>query len=389
MIAQQGTLEISRSRLAHNLRLLRGRVGQAKICATIKADAYGHGVDLLADLLREEGLEWACVYSLQEALDLARFCPFKLLVLAPLVLYEAAPNMIQHVLDLGGMGGGGDGTKWETGVRFNITDAPTARFLSQSVITVDKSRCWPVHVQVDAGLTRMGTGPGEVGELIALINELPGLQLEGIFAHLSHGDVPGHATVAQQLAVLHRVADPVKKAQPGVLVHMQNSAGALHLGDAGLDLVRIGIALYGLQPSTAEPIPGLQPIARVTAPVLAIHERPAGTGVGYGHSFVTQRPSRLAIVPVGYADGYPRQLSNRSVAQIRGQDMPVVGRVSMDQIIVDVTDLPPIAVGEEATVISWDPAKKNCLDQMADAIGTIGYELATHLGGRLRRVVAE
>jgi len=378
MIPQHGSVEISRSRLAHNLRLVRSRVGNAAVCATIKANAYGHGVDLVADLLRAQGVQWACVYSLQEALDLARFCPLKLLVLSPLVLRQPSPQLLRQILEWGGA---------ET--RFTITDARTARCLSDSLAAADKPRHWPVHVQVDAGLTRMGAQPGEVAELVKLINGLPGLRLEGLFAHLSHGDVPGHETVERQLAVFHGAADPVKRAQPDVLLHLQNSGGALHVGDAGLDLVRIGIALYGLQPSTLEPIAGLRPIARVTAPVLAIHERPAGTGVGYGHTFVTTRASRMGVVPMGYADGYPRVLSNRCVAQVRGRDVPVVGRVSMDQIIVDLTDVQGAAAGDEVTVISWDADKENCLDRMADIAGTIGYELATHLGGRLKRMVVE
>lgn len=400
MIAQQGTLEISRGRLRHNLELLRRRTGRARLCATIKADAYGHGVQLVADLLRDEKLEWACVYSLIEALELARFCPFKLLVLAPLVLGAPAPGMIRHVVEMGGApdvagmaqrlgsGEGGGG-----GVRFNVTDAATARHLSASI--ADPVYRWPVHMQVDAGLTRNGAVPAEAVELAALIDALPGLRLEGVFAHFSHGDVPGHATVEAQLAALREVAAPLKQQHPDLLVHLQNSAGALHLGDAGLDMVRVGIALYGLQPSTDEPIPGLLPIARVVAPVLAVHDRPAGVGVGYGHTFVTRRPSRIAVVPVGYADGYPRQLSNRCVAQVRGQDVPVVGRVSMDQIILDLSDLPEAAAigpGEGVTVIAWEVGKANSLDAMADAVGTIGYELATHLtggGGRLRQLVVD
>lgn len=378
MIAQHGTVELSRSRLAHNLELVRQRVKGTAICATIKANAYGHGVELVGQMLHEQGVKWGCVYSLQEAMDLARFCPLKLLVLSPLVMREASAALLQRVLEWGG----GD-------VRLTITDERTARFLSESVTAVDGARQWRVHVQVDAGLTRVGVEPGKLGGLVELIERLPGLALEGVFAHFSHGDVPGHQTVERQLTVFHGAVDPVKKSRPEVMLHLQNSGGALHLGYAGLDMVRVGIALYGLQPSTEEPIAGLQPMARVKAPMLAIHDRPAGTGVGYGHTFVTKRASRLAVVPVGYADGYPRQLSNQCVAQVRGRDVPVVGRVSMDQIMVDVTDIPRAEVGEEVTVIAWEPEKANCLDRMADAMQTIGYELATHLGGRLKRVAVE
>ena len=189
---------------------------------------------------------------------------------------------------------------------------------------------------------------------------------------------------------------PLKQKFPHLIFHLQNSGGSWHTDTANLDLVRIGIALYGLQPSTAHPIPGLLPIAQLTAPILALHDRPPNTGVGYGHTYTTTRPSRLAVVPVGYADGYPRQLSNtkNAIAQIRDIDVPVVGRVSMDQIILDITDLPTEGdlapqLGDIVTVISSNPTKRNSVVSMAHAIGTIGYELATHFGPRLRRVIVD
>jgi alanine racemase len=274
----------------------------------------------------------------------------------------------------------------------NVTDKGTALRLAKALEAAGAGDPVNVHVQVDAGLTRVGVEPWEAEELVDLVASLPHLRLEGVFAHFSHGDVPRHDTVGEQMRVLHSVADPIRKRYPGLMVHLQNSGGAWHVADSALNMVRVGIALYGLQPSTSDRVEGLLPIARVKAPILAIHERPAGTGVGYGHTFVTRRASRLAIVPVGYADGYPRAMTNRAVAQVGGVDAPVVGRVSMDQIIVDVTDVPSARVGDVVTVVSWDVGKRNSLDAMADAIGTIGYELATHLGaggGRLERVIVE
>lgn len=378
MIHQFGTLEISATRLRHNISLLRERAGRAKLCATIKANAYGHGTALVGSLLLREGVKWACVYSLPEAAELADLPWEGVLVLSPVVLTEDIDAAT--AAELAQAAGGS--------TRLNVTDAESARRLSAFARNwADKPLA--IHVQVDAGLTRVGVEPREVGEFVDFVAGLPGLRLEGLFAHFSHGDAPGHNAVTQQLATFHAVANPLKQRYPQLMLHVQNSGGAWHLGDAGLDMVRVGIALYGLQPSTDSPIAELQPIARVTAPVLAVHERPTGTGVGYGHTFVTRRPSRLAIVPVGYADGYPRSLSNRGVAQIRGVDVPVVGRVSMDQIILDVTELRDVRPGEKVTVISWDPTKPNALDKMADTVGTIGYELATHWGGRLKRVIVD
>ena len=273
-------------------------------------------------------------------------------------------------------GGGGQ-------VRVNITDKGTAVRLAKAIEVAGIETAVNVHVQVDAGLTRVGVEPREAEELVEVIAGLRQLRLEGVFAHFSHGDVPGHDTVGEQLRVLHSVADPIRERYPRLMVHLQNSGGVWHVedaGGAGLNMVRGGIALAGLQPSTSDRVEGLLPIARVTAPILAIHERPAGTGVGYGHTFITRRASRLAVVPVGYAEGYPRGMTNRAVAQVRGEDVAVVGRVSMDQIIVDVTDVVGAGVGDTVTVVSWDVGRANSLDAMADAVGTIGYELATHLG---------
>lgn len=377
MIEQHGTLEISASRVRHNVETIRGRLGKGTaLCATIKADAYSHGLPQMAPLLIDAGIQWAATYSLAEALVLAGW-EFNVLALAPLVLAPGKDFLSREAL----------GEMVEKRIRLNVTDLDSALRLSFLADQFLRGARLPIHVQVDTGLTRIGVAPGEAAALARQIGKFPGLRLEGLFSHFSHGDVPGDSTVPAQLSILRNIAAALREEHPKLMVHMQNSGGAAHLGDAGLDMVRIGIALYGLQPSTANPIANLLPVARVTAPVLAIHERPAGTGVGYGHTFCTKRESRLAVVPVGYADGYPRQLSNRGVAQVREREVQVVGRVSMDQIILDVTDVPGVCPGDRVTVISWNPGAANGLDRMADAIGTIGYELATHLGPRLCRTV--
>jgi alanine racemase len=381
MIPQHGTLEISRSRLRHNIDLLRGRLGRhTQLCATLKANAYGHGRALLAGVLRDAGVHWAAVYSLDEALEIAPLPWLGILVLAPFVVNDANSLTAETLEKLRGQ------------VRINITDAESALQLSAALARAGIEQPLNVHIQVDTGLTRSGAAPESVADLAETVAGLPALNLEGIFAHFSHADSPGHETIESQARLLQQIGEKMRQKYPQLMVHVQNSAAAWNLSARGFDLARIGIALYGLQPSTAHPIADLQPIARLTAPILMVHETAANVGVGYGHTFVTKRPSRLAIVPVGYAEGYPRALSNRCVAQVGdvgGVDVPVVGRVSMDQVILDVTDV-PAAIGDRVTLISWDPAKPNCIDRMADATGTIGYEIATHFGsggGRLERVL--
>ena len=417
MIAQQGSLLLSAARLRHNLALYRDRVGGG-ICATIKANAYGHGLAQVLPILQEAGVEWCCVYSLPEALEIAALAakilprPLNILALAPLVLTPETPVDPELLAQLVTAAPG------VSSIRITLTDLTSALLLADRLQALHAARPVPVHVQIDTGLTRAGVATAEAPALLAAVEARPELCLEGIYSHFSHGDEPGHATVGRQVERLWAIAAPVKTRRPELLVHVQNSGGAWHVSGQpestptqrpanhsefsiqnsaftpypAFSLARVGIGLYGLQPSTADPIPGLLPIARVVAPILAIHERPAGVGVGYGHTFTTCRASRLAIVPVGYADGYPRALSNRGIVQVRGGggvegEAPVVGRVSMDQIVVDVTDLSWAKVGQEVTVISDDPAAPNSLDHIADSLGTIGYELATHWGGRLKRRV--
>lgn len=397
MIAQHGELLISAQRLAANVRRFRararngaapsqGKESGAEICATLKANAYGHGVTELARLLRREEVRWACVYSLPEARVITEVCPdMRVLVLSPVVYagVEAAGDI--HRGDWSILAG------YNEQVRLTLTDAPSAQRLARALAASEFKLPAAVHVQVDTGLTRAGVALGDAVSLIAAIEQLKELRLEGIYSHFSHGDEPGHATVAAQIERLWSIAGPVKQRRPDVLVHLQNSGGAWHVGGAGrrLDLMRVGIGLYGLQPSMQDPIADLEPVARLVAPILTIHERPAGVGVGYGHTFVTRRSSRLAIVPVGYGDGYPRAMSNRGIVQVRGVTAPVVGRVSMDQIVVDVTEIASAAVGDEVTVISDRPGDANSMDQIAEACGTIGYEIATGIGTRVSRRVVD
>ncbi|MCL2646579.1 MAG: alanine racemase [Phycisphaerales bacterium] len=384
MIEQQGRLEISQTRVLHNVQAVRTKLGRdIQICATVKANAYGHGLREMVQILRTIGVNWLAVYSLDEVLpDLMH--DMAVLVLAPLVIGTATvrerwDTCISHLRSLM--------SSVPTHVRINITDEASAHALLQ---TAQNGNPINIHMQVDTGLTRGGVALEKAIALADLLAQSPSLKLEGIFSHFSHGDEAGHATIPLQMQRLQKIAAQLKPRHPNLLVHLQNSGGVWNAQDESLpqlNMARAGIALYGLQPNLAAPIPNLLPIAKLIAPILAIHDRPPGTGVGYGHAFITTRPSRLAIVPVGYADGYPRALSNRGIVQIHNTDAPIVGRVSMDQIIIDITHLPDTQIGDDVTVITWDPTKPNCIDRIAAATETIGYEIATGLGPRLRRVV--
>ena len=381
MLEQSGTLRISHLRLNHNVSLFRHRCPPStRLCATVKANAYGHGVAEITPLLIDAGMDWFCVYSLAEARNLASHAGGKpILILAPIVIpqkdtaHNSSPEELVELLH-------------NDTIRYTITDEHSACQFSQLVQSLHPPHPVNVHIQVDTGLTRQGVALKTAESLVRSVLGQGVLRLEGLFTHLSHGDSPNHAASSKQLSLFENLRDRVKELQPTVLFHAQNSGGAWHWPDIKLDMVRLGIGLYGLQPSVAEPISDLQPIASLHAPITALHDRPAGTGVGYGHTHILERKSRLAIVPVGYADGYPRALSNTAMAEVNGTLVPVVGRVSMDQTILDVTEA-TASIGQNVTLISANPASPLAMDKLATICNTIGYELATGLGRRLSRVV--
>ncbi|HTV49281.1 MAG TPA: alanine racemase [Phycisphaerae bacterium] len=378
MIPQSGELRISTQRLGHNIAAFRKRLPQnVKISAIVKANAYGHSLAAMTPLFKDAGVDWLCVYSLEEAGELLGLnSQLPILVLAPLATrgapFEFSAAQLR-VLE-------------SDRVRVTLTDADSALALAAWAAKQKLSRQLNVHVQIDTGLTRHGVSPSESRKLLADFENLPSLALEGIFMHFSHGEAPNHPVTAAQLGEFERITKPLKEKNPKLIRHAQNSGGTWNVSDAALDMVRLGIAIYGLQPSLAHPIKDLQPIARLVAPIAAIHQRSAGVGVGYSHIFTTKRPSRLAVIPVGYADGYPRHLSNRGSVEFSGALLPVVGRVSMDQIVADVTDS-TAKVGDVVTLISDDPNSPICMDRLAERCGTIGYELATRMGPRLVRKI--
>jgi alanine racemase len=376
MIAQNGILELSAANLRRNVQAFKNRLaGHVTLGATVKANAYGHGLEQIVPILPDIGISWLCVYSLDEAVAVAALeSTLPILVLAPIVLTDESsdiPPRIEKLLAA-------------RRVRLTLTDIQSACYLSAHMLAMGSTAPQPVHIQVDTGLTRQGVAMQELPALIEQVHALSAIRLEGLFMHFSHADQPEHNANRLQFSEFVRAAANAKKRHPQLILHAHNSGGAWHDGFNALNMVRLGIAMYGLQPSLAAPIAAITPVARVVAPITAIHDCPVGAGVGYGHTFVTTRNSRLGIVPVGYADGYPRELSNRCFVLHGEMMLPVVGRVSMDQTVVDLTDT-DARVGDCVTLISDDPQSPISMDHLAEKCNTIGYELATRLGNRLHR----
>ena len=364
--------------LARNLAEIRLLVGASvRICAVVKADAYGHGAVPVSRALVAAGVDHLAVACLDEALELRGAGISSPILVFGGIAAEEAPRAIE--LDL-------TPVVWSTAA---------ARDLAEHVPPGRRLR---VHLEVDTGMHRVGADVASVAALTAALVEGP-FDLEGLMSHLACADLPDHPSVAVQMQRFEEATRRVAAAggRPRIR-HLAHSAGLLTESRTHLDMVRPGLLLYGCLPH-----PRFATRIRV-APVMTLRTRIAqivnaapGEGVGYGHRFVAARPTRLAALAIGYGQGYPRSLSQGGSVLVRGCHAPVAGAVSMDHVTVDVTEVPGAAEGDE--VVLWgrdrgadaadprpDRVREIDVMELAARAGTIGYELLTRVGGRVERV---
>ena len=348
--------------LVGNLDVLRRTVAPAAVMGVVKADAYGHGMIPVARALADAGVDWLGVADIEEALAL-RDAGIETPLLAWL-----------------------HGTPADFG-------AAAERDVDVAVSSLDQLDAAArvgarVHLKFDTGLSRNGIAPAEADAVVAraVEHERAGrLRVRGLMSHLSGASPADDAEQRNLFAELVAAAEAAGL-DPQVR-HLAASLAAVSAPDARFDLVRVGIALYGVQPDPSVGVAalGIRPVMSLATSVAAVRRVPAGTGISYGYAHRTEAPTTLALVPLGYADGIPRHASGRAEVSIGGVRYPQVGRIAMDQFVVDVGDA-PIAVGDE--VIVWgDPAEgAPSADEWADAAGTIGYEIVTRVGPRVARV---
>jgi alanine racemase len=384
-LARLSWIEIDLDALRGNLAALRSAVGPGvRVEPVVKADAYGHGGVEVAQALEAAGADGLSVATMDEALELrAAGVTLPLLVLYPVPtpwLGEAARLGIAVAL---GAGAGAEEA------------LATARSLAEA-----GSPELEVHVEVETGLGRGGVLPEDAGAMIDAVRATPGVRLGGVWTHLAAADDTG-LTVEQDrrfAGALARLAGDViwGGARAGeTRRHLAGSGGVL--GDAvpRWDAVRTGLSIYGLVPdalvppaSTASAAGALRPVMSVHARPVRVLELPEGHGVSYGPTFVTTRPTRIATLPFGYADGWRRYLSDRSVALVRGIRVPIVGRVAMDAVMADVTDVPgePVTEADEFVLLGTQGDERITAYELAATGGTISYEVVTGMSRRVARV---
>jgi len=354
--------EIDCSALLHNLRTLEAMVNHKPVIAVVKADAYGHGAVEVARALVTNGIDVLAVAYTEEARRL-REAGIQVRIL---VLFDQTDVPAYFDLNLIPV----------------LHDKKTASAFSKEAQKRKKSI--PVHVKIDTGMGRLGLRPESAVADVMEIAKLEGMALEGLLSHFSEADLEDRTYAVHQLGLFRELCgEIVRSTGIRLMRHMANSAAICSFPEASLDAVRPGIALYGYAPFKRTF--GFRPVMKVKTTVLAVRTVPAGTPVSYGRTFVTQRDSRIAVVSLGYADGFSRLFSNNAEMLVHGCRVPVAGRVCMDLTMLDVTDAGQVQEGDEVVVLGTQQGQTITADELSDRINTIPYEVLTSLGSRARK----
>jgi alanine racemase len=361
--------EIDLAALEHNYACVAGRIPSGTgVLAVLKADAYGHGAVICARKLVDLGVAMIGVGDSREALELrAAGVEAPLLVLGAIVEGEMRAVV-------------------ENDIATCIHSGQRAQLLSKVASALGRRA--RVHLKVDTGMGRLGVRPEIARELAASIARDPALELEGVCTHYGSAASPVPFHTAEQIGSFVRLLEEIRAdgIRPS-LVHASNSAAVFSTLREHFSLVRVGLALYGLNPGNL-PVGDspVKPVLSLRTQIVFLKDLPATSPVGYNRTHVTKRPTRIAIVPFGYSDGYPYALSNRAHVLVRGERAPVLGAVSMDYTTIDVSEIPDVVVGDEVTVIGTCGRRRIAAEDLARVIGTIPYEITARLGRRVARV---
>ena len=364
-------LDVDLDAIAYNVRAIARLVGSdTRICAVVKAEAYGLGAVEVARAALAAGADRLAVARVDEALQL-RHAGIRspILLIAGFVHSEAEAIVANSI------------TATVVQARDGLALARAAGRLGTMV---------DVHVKVDTGLTRYGAPASEVPALVRLLRGLPTVRLEGLYSHFASADDSDRSFTAEQLHRLYQLVEAIERLEGDgwrpPIVHAANSAATLCEPTSWLHMVRVGIGLSGHYASPDVPRDvALRPAAALRARLLAVKDVPAGTSIGYNRTFVADRLLRVGLVPAGYADGVPRSHSNRAVALVAGTRLPVVGRVSMDQCVVDLTENPWASPGNVVTLFGRDALGELTLDEYASWSDTIVHEALCRIGPRVPR----
>ena len=363
---------ISLDAVEKNFRQMRKNIASdTKMIAVIKANAYGHGAVQIAHMIEGYDYIWGfAVATAEEAIALRKAGITKPVLILGIIFEEFYPELVSYDL------------------RPAVCEYQEAAKLSAEAVSQGKTI--HIHLALDTGMTRIGFAdePSSVEE-IKKIAALPGLEIEGMFTHFARADETDKTPAYVQLERYNRFAEALEKKGIHIPIkHCSNSAGIIRMPEANLDMVRAGITIYGIYPSNEveRDIIKLQPAMEIKSHITYIKEVEPDTGISYGATYVTKKPTMVATIPVGYADGYPRSLSNKGYVLIHGKKAPILGRVCMDQMMVDVTQIPEAKELDEVTLMGCDQGVCLSAEELGDLSGRFSYEFVCDISKRVPRI---
>lgn len=357
--------------ICHNIKEVKRVIGpDVKVMPVIKADGYGHGAVPIAKALNEIGVDAFAVAIIEEGITLRKNGITQPIVIlgytseyqySSLIQYEIQPTVFCYEM---------------------------AESLSKIAAALGQNA--KIHIKLDTGMNRIGFKPTrESLEIVKKISKLPNIKIEGIFTHFACVDEADKTSAKKQKAEYDKFIGWLSEEGIEIPVkHVSNSASIIDMKDWRMDMVRSGIITYGLYPSeeVSKDVLDLRPAMSLKTHIVYIKEVGPGEGVSYNHTFVTKRNTKIATIPVGYADGYPRALSSKGRVLIRGQYAPIIGRICMDQFMVDVTDIPDVSVMDEVTLVGVDGENRISVEEVANGAGSFNYEFVCGVSKRVPRV---
>lgn len=360
-------VEIDLGALAHNVRAIRARLRpDCGLMAVVKADAYGHGAVPLAQVALHHGASWLGVARPEEGVALRQAGITAPILVFSMVWPQAMATVLEH--------------------RLTPVVGSVAEVTALQHAAAQQGLTYPIHVKIDTGMGRLGARPDDVPALLAHVARCPHLSCEGLMTHLACADTPDVDSVERQLARFQSVQQQcTQRGLTPRYVHAANSAGLYRYPASHGTLVRAGIALYGALALDERGVERLRPVLTWKTHIARVQALPAGCGISYGHTFITHRPSVIGTLPVGYADGLKRVLSNVGQVLIHEQHAPIVGRICMDMCMVDLTDVPDVQVGDEAVLLGTQGQAQISAATMAAQCDTIAYEIFCGITQRIPR----
>ena len=372
MQRERAWVEIDLAAIAHNVTQIKRLLqNQTDLMAVVKADAYGHGAIAIAQAALQAGATWLGVATIPEGIELRESG-----IQAPILILGATytPEQIRAI------------ALWN--LQPTLCTPKQALVFAETMATLPHVSPLPVHLKLDTGMSRLGTDWQAATEFAQLVDRLPNLSIASIYSHLATAESRDRTVVNQQqqrfeaaIAQIQAVGITPPK------LHLANSAGTLTDATLHYDMVRVGLALYGLYPAAhLKSVLTLKPVLQVKARITQLKTIQAGTGVSYGHRFVADREMAIAVVGIGYADGIPRNLSNQMGAIVQGQIVPQIGAITMDQLMLDVSQVPNLQEGDVVTLLGQDGKASISAEDWAETLGTISWEILCSFKHRLPRV---